>query len=74
MECCDWDTFETGFIAKWHEGTRRTPPPSTLLIDWKRAKRDWKRYGMTGAEAAHMQKSELTKEGEYAWSSTDLTR
>lgn len=67
MNCCNWDTFEGGFICTWHTSTRRGAPPSTILIDWKRARGDWKRYGMTGHEAAFMQLRDLRAEAEHLW-------
>jgi hypothetical protein len=65
VSCCDWDTFETGFIRAWHTGSRRSAPPSTLLIDWARARRDWKRYHCTGFEAAFMQLRDLSDDSLY---------
>lgn len=63
MPCCDWQTFEDGFLAAW-----RRKGAGELLIDWKRAKRDWRRHHCTGFEAASMQLRDLSREGEYLWS------
>lgn len=60
MECCDWQTFEQGFLTTLAEN--RVP---SALADWKRARRDWKRYACTGHESALMQVRRLREEGEY---------
>lgn len=62
MACCDWETFKSGFLAAW-----KLKCASELLIDWKCAKRDWKRYHCTSGEAASMQLRKLAKEGNYLW-------
>lgn len=60
MACCDWQTFEEAMLCAF---ARRGIP--SLLIDWKRARRDWKRHNCTGEEAASMKARDLTREGEY---------
>lgn len=62
MACCDWETFEDAFLASWRKA-RHTP--GELLIDWNRARKDWKRNHCTGGEAASMQLREVAKGGEY---------
>lgn len=62
MACCDWATFEDGFLGAW-----RRKRAGELLIDWARAKRDWRRFHCTGAEAAAMQLRDLSNEAEYLW-------
>lgn len=64
MACCDWDTFKDAFLGAWN---RAKYTPSEVLIDWRRAKRDWKRYHCTGYEAATMQLQGLAKDSEYLW-------
>jgi hypothetical protein len=62
MACCNWDTFNEGFVFAWrHKGV------GELLIDWKQAKKDWKRYHCTGGEAASVQLRFLAQEGTYLW-------
>ncbi len=64
MACCDWQTFEDGFLATWRKAR---PAPGELLIDWKRAKTNWERHHCTGGEAAKMQLGVLANEGLYCW-------
>jgi hypothetical protein len=64
MACCDWQTFEEGFLGEWD---RAKHSPSKLLIDWKLAKKYWSRYHCTGGEAARVQLKVLSKECEYLW-------
>jgi hypothetical protein len=64
MACCDWETFEDAFLATWRSA-RHTP--GELLIDWRKARTDWKRHHCTGGEAATMQLRELARGGEYLW-------
>jgi hypothetical protein len=59
-ECCSWEDFRLSVLKAF----ARNGAPS-ILIDWKRARRDWKRYSMTGGEAASMQLRDLGKEREY---------
>lgn len=60
--CCDWETFEDGFLAAWSD-TRVAP--ARCLIDWKLARRHWNLYGMTGYEAAWTQLKVLSDEAMY---------
>lgn len=60
MPCCEWDDFEASVKLAFKEKNA-----DEILIDWKLAKRDWKRYHCTGAEAASMQLRELARDGEY---------
>lgn len=50
-------------------GKRKAPPdppgPPRLLIDWRLAERHWRRYAMTGGEAAKMQLQALSTESLY---------
>lgn len=62
MPCCDWNTFTESFLDAW-----RRKGFGEVLIDWKKAKRDWRRFHCTGGEAARMQLVELAKEGAYLW-------
>lgn len=62
MACCDWIDFKRGFLAKWSESK---PAPALDLIDWKKARTDWRRYHCTGAESASMQLRDLRNEGDY---------
>lgn len=62
MACCDWQTFEDSFLYSW-----RRKNVGELLIDWVKAKRDWKRYHCTGGEAASMQLCKLYREADYLW-------
>lgn len=64
MACCSWETFKNAFLGAWRQA-RHTP--GELLIDWIRARKDWKRHHCTGGEAALMQLRALSKEGEYIW-------
>lgn len=64
MACCDWQTFEDGFLAAWRKA-RHTP--GELLIDWRQAKTNWRRHHCTGGEAAKMQLVELANEGLDYW-------
>ena len=69
--CCDWDTFELGFICHWH--AEKPAVPSTLLIDWKKARRGWRR-GNTGMEEAFMQLRALRESGEYLLAGAPFVR
>lgn len=69
MACCDWDTFSDGISAAFKRANI-----GLALIDWKRAKRHWKKYHCTGAEAAHMQIQDLRREGEYLFSVQEYRR
>lgn len=60
MPCCEWNDFQTGVKLAF-----KAARAGELLIDWKRAKRDWKRYHCTGPEAASMQLRDLRNDGEY---------
>lgn len=63
MPCCEWDDFEASVKLAFKEKNA-----DEILIDWKQAKRDWKRYHCTGAEAASMQLRDLARDGEYNYS------
>lgn len=63
--CCDWQTFEDGFLATWRRKANNNA--GEALVDWVKAKKDWKRNHCTGSEAAAMQLQELAREGEYLW-------
>jgi hypothetical protein len=60
VSCCDWQTFEESLL---HAFACQAVP--CILIDWKRARRDWKRHHCTGSEAASMQIRDLRMDGEY---------
>lgn len=60
MSCCDWQTFSDAFTAAF-----KRKNAGAELIDWKRAKKDWRRHHCTGGEAASMQLRDLANEGEY---------
>ena len=60
--CCDWETYEESFLAAW---ARAKGAPAECLIDWKLARRHWKRYGMTGYEGAWTQLKRLSEEADY---------
>jgi hypothetical protein len=60
MSCCDWETFSEAFKVAFERKNA-----GLALIDWKRARRDWKRHHCTGGEAASMQLRDLAEEGEY---------
>lgn len=64
MACCDLETFKESFLAAWRKAKHQ---PSELLIDWRKARNDWKRHHCTGGEAATMQLREAAKGGEYLW-------
>ena len=59
-ECCAWEDFKLSLLNTF----ARNACPSSL-IDWKKARRDWKRYSCTGYEAASMQLRELKSDSEY---------
>ncbi len=44
--CCDWETFEES-LKKVAEDNKFPE----ILLDWKKARRCWSRYCMTGFEA-----------------------
>ena len=60
MACCDWNDFEIGVTAAF-----RRRGAADVLIDWPRARKDWKRHHCTGGEAAAMQLLDLSSEGDY---------
>ena len=60
MACCDWSDFEIGVVAAFR---KRGAPDA--LIDWQRARKDWKRHHCTGGEAAAMQLLDLSSESDY---------
>ena len=60
MACCDWNDFESGMVAAF-----RSRGAAGVLIDWPRARKDWKRHHCTGGEAAAMQLRDLSAEGDY---------
>lgn len=62
MTCCDWPTFHDAFLKHWEK-----KQAGAALIDWPLARRDWKRRGCTGGEAATMQLATLASEAEYLW-------
>jgi hypothetical protein len=64
MPCCSIEQFVTEFAEYW---SRAKHSPSTVLIDWERARRDWKRYHCTAAEAVSMQVRDLLSEADYIW-------
>lgn len=60
--CCDWEQFEYEFLHYW-----KKQGIGELLIDWKRARRDFKLYCCTGPESAKMQILDMSKDTEYLW-------
>lgn len=57
--------FEVDFVRIWHSAN---PPPSLVLINWKRAFRDSARLRCTAAEAACIQLWDLNRDAAYAMS------
>lgn len=62
MSCCDWDTFKDSFLAAWSRAFR---DEGHLLIDWKKARKDWNKHHMTGGESASSQINEIKLEAPF---------
>lgn len=60
--CCDWDTFLTSLMRACEK--LKFP---LILINWRMARRDWRRYGMTGAEVVKMQRNAELPNAEYLY-------
>lgn len=64
MSCCDWDDFRLGLLSAWQRDKHK---PSELLINWRLARKYWKRHHCTGGEAASVQIHSLRAESDYLW-------
>lgn len=67
--CCDWDTFLCSLMA----AAERLKFP-LILVNNCEARRAWRRYGCTGAEAIKMQRNRVLGEAMYLYSTPPRRR